>query len=519
MSYSQSWLDNSQNRRTILVVVKAYNVIAATENTFYLSTTGFVTQDGLTVFTPVIRSGPRFNESLSIDGNISISYGDLELLNHSGQYDDWLDSTKFVWVNRQIQIYFGDPSWTAASAAALSPTFELVFDGLVADIDSRNKDSVNIKFRDKMERLNTPLTEEKLGSYGTWAGGNQNQDAIKPVVFGEPHNYEPLLINPAALEYMFNNGLSEQLIEIRDNGIPIYTAGTLTGGATVNNTTGTFTLSKPLAGTCTVTSQGVKKFFNLGTGDVTDTFGNNLARTIGIITTLYGKTGYKLTASEIDLVNFTSFNTNNPYSVGLVISDRENVLNVCKNLLASVGAQLFFTRKGLLQILQLGQYTSDAVVEIDKTKMVAGSFGISYRAPVQATTKLGYARNWLVQQNLETAIPAQHKDLFESEWLTKTITDSTVASLYRQDAEPIQIDTYLIAEAEATTEATRRNNFTKVARMAYSFTGTSSLLSLKLGQQVTLKYDRFGLSSGKAGQVTSLSPDFYKGTVQVEVLV
>ena len=519
MSYSQAWLDNTNNVRCILVVAKAYSIVGAAEVTFYLSNKGFITADALTVFTPVLIAGPTFSESISIDSNISISYGDLEISNVDGDYDDWLDSTKYVWANKQIQVYFGGPDFTSASAATLATEFDLVFDGLISDVDSRNKDVVNIKFRDKMEKLNTPVTENKLGAYGTWAGGQQNQDSIKPLIFGEAHNYEPLLVDPAQLQFMFNDGACEQLVEIRDNGVPIYTIVTLLGQAVVNNTTGMFTLTKPLVGTCTVSTQGVKKSINLTTGALTSTYTNTIANAIAVIVTQYGKTGFKLTTSELDLPNFSAFNTANSQSIGVVITDRVNVLNLARQILSGVGAQLFFTRKGKLQILQIGIPTSDPSVAIDSTNMVDNTFAISSRTPVLSSTKIGYAKNWLVQQNLTTSIPAQHKNLFEEEWLTTTVTDSSVASLYSQAAEPVMIETPLILTSEAVTEATRRNNFTKVARTFYSFTGTSSLLSLKLGQPVTVTYNRFGLDAGKSGQVTRLQPDFYKGTVQIEVLI
>ncbi len=82
MSYSQAWLDSSNSRRMVLVVLTAYNVLTVSEVTFYISTLGYITADGLTVFKPVIQNGPNYSESLSVEGNsISISYGDLEITN------------------------------------------------------------------------------------------------------------------------------------------------------------------------------------------------------------------------------------------------------------------------------------------------------------------------------------------------------------------------------------------------------------------------------------------------------
>ncbi len=520
MSYSQSWLEDPSVRRCILIKATVYDVIATSEISIYMSTTGYMTADAAVMYLPIVRGGLNFNESLSSDGSPSVSYGDVEIFNGNGDYDTWLDNTKYVWVNRPIQIYYGDPTWITANAAAVATTFELIFDGLIADIDSKSRETINIKVRDKMERLNTPLTETKIGTYGTWAGGQTNQDTIKPLVFGEVHNVEPVLINPATLEYLVNDGLTELVIELRDSGIPIYTAVTLTGGATINHTLGTFTLSYPLAGVLTASLQGVKKSMNLLTGAlVSGTYSNNIANLIALITTQYGKSYTKLAAADLDLTNLDAFENANTQAVGIVVSDRENLLTVCQSLAASIGAQLFFTRKGKLQLLRYGVPTTDTSVTITENEILYKSLNIVNRTSIVAATKLAYCKNWTVQANLLTSIPPQHKELFAEEWLTTTSTDTAVQALYKLNIDPVEKETMLIKATHASAEATRLNNYFKVVRTTYGFRGTSKLLSLKLGQPVTLTHSRFGLSAGKAGQVVSLSPNWSTGFIDVEVII
>lgn len=518
MAYSQAWLENPLAIRGILVEATVYDIVAATDKVIYLSNIGYMSTDASVSYLPYLVGGVQLTESLSIDGSTILSFGDLEISNPIGDLDTWLDSTKYIWVNRPIQVYLGDPSWQCTNLAAIHTDFELVFDGLIADIDSRSRTTLNIKVRDKLERLNAPITENKIGIYGTWGGIPSGEDppvkdTIKPLIFGEVHNISPILIDPSQLEYMFNDGDTESIIEIRDNGVPITTF-------TPTLTAGTFKLTKSLAGTCTLSAQGVKKTIDLSTGTISSAYTNNIAKLIAIICTQYGKATTKLSVSELDLTNLSAFSSNTQ-PVGTFIADRANILEVCQSLAGSIGAQLFITRKGKLQLLRIGVPTSDASVDITDRDIIFNSFDISNKTNVVAATKIGYCKNWTVQSGLTTGIPTQHKKMFDSEleWYSKTVVDSTIKSLYKLEGDPEQKDTSLLKGTDALAEATRLNDFFKVPRIVYSFTGSAKLLSLKLGQPVTLYHNRYGLSSGKSGQVVSLSPDWMKSTIKVEVLV
>ena len=520
MAYSQSWLEDPSAIRGIFVEVGVYDVVSTIETVVYLSTVGYVTTDANISYSPLIRGGIEFTESLAVDGQASLSFGDIELDNINGELDQWLDPTKYVWANRSIKIYLGDPRWVCANINDIHNYFELIFDGVVNDIDSRTMTRVNLKIRDKLERLNTPLTDVKLGTYGTWADGQTNQDSIVPIVFGEVANISPMLINPALLEYSCNKGNSELLIELRDNGVPIYNS-TTPGGANVTHSTGRFTLTKKLVGTLTASVQGTKDSINLSTGNlVSGTYVNNIANLIALITTQYGKQSTRFTAADLDLTNLSSF-ASNTQSVGAYISDTTNTLIVCQMLANSIGAQLFITRKGKLQLLRIGVPTTTLSVSIYPSDILADTLSISSRTNVVAATKLGYCKNYTTQDNLLTNIPVSHKDMFksENEWYTKTVVDTTVQNRYKLEADTQQKETLLLVGSEAEAEATRLNNYYKVPRTVYRFMGTSKLLSLELGQEVSLVYPRFGLDAGVSGQIVSLTPKWASSTIEIEVIV
>lgn len=630
---TQAWLEDQTSIRCLLVEITARNVLTSTETTFYLSNMGYITTSADVVYLPYLTGSLQTTESLSIEGTLSMSFGDIQVANLNGDLDTWLDSTKYIWVNRSIKVYLGDPRWVCVNLASVQTTFEKIFDGIVADVDSSARDSINIKVRDKLQRLNYPLTDNILGIYGTWAAGQANQDTIRPLIFGEVNNISPILIDPSKLEYMFNDtsvgtfitnttfgsnvitcnstagfavnkpivitfsttaypstfgnivsgttyyiktvnstttftiatvstggatntaavfGLttaalsttgnatnlvqaevnttsSELLIEIRDNGVPVYTdaaayttaGGTRPQGATVTLSTGKFTLTSPASGTVTASVQGVKRSVNLtAPGSLVEgTYVNNIANIIALIVTQYGQGNQRLSFSDIDLVNFNAFSTNNTAAVGVAVLDRTNTLNVCQEIANSANAQMFFNRAGLLQLLQLGTNTTDATMSITDSDILHHSLRISNRTEVVAATKIGYCLNYTAQTALAASIPGTANTMFADPWYSNTVVDTAVQSLYKLTTAPVQKDTKLIAGADSLALATYLNNYFKVPRTIYSFTGTAKLMYLKLGQGVTLTHNRFGLNAGKSGQVITLAPDWANGTVNVEVII
>lgn len=519
MAYSQDWLESNTAVRCVLVEIEAYNVITASTEYFYVSNTGYLTTTADVYFTPDLLGPVSISEALSSSG-VSVSTGTIDISNANGERDDWLDSSKYIWASRAIKIYYGDNTWKVSNLAAVKSAFELVFDGNIYDITSSDISSIRFNIMDKMERLNSPVSETKIGTYGVWPGGQQNKDQLQPIVIGEVFNIEPVLINPAELEYMFNSGPSERLIEIRDNGFPVYDNTTLAAGAIVNLSNSTFKLTKPLAGMCTASVQGIKKSFNsLFVNYNGSTYRNTIADAIAVLCTQYGDVNQRLTTAELDTANFADFYTTHGYACGVWLADRRNIISVCKELAASANSSIFFNRLGKLQILRLGHYTADPVLSIGKGDIVLNTFKPSRRSLVESRVKLGYAKNWVTQQDLLTAIPAEHKELLAEEWKVITLEDVNVKALYKQFGDAIQADTLLISDIDATNEANARLFYSKNPHVSYTFTGTSKLLSLKLGQEVIITYDRYGLNLGVSAQVTSLNPRWAEGFIDVEITV
>src|SRR5471032_226664 len=472
------WLqDDSANR---VILIEAQVNVSGVEITRYISSRIYITGPNdvpaNVEYLPLATGGLAFTEQVSLTGEAGLSGGDIELDNADGGLDAWLAD---VWVNRACRAWVGDASWPRAD-------FRLIFDGVIADVGVSDRESFNLALRDKLQRLNTPISEAKLG------GSTPNKDAILPVPFGECHNATPLLANPATLEYGFL-GAVEQIAEVRTNGKPVPFDMVAPGR---------FTLPiSPLANAVTVSVQG----------DNVGGYAPRIAPLVQRIATGYGKSSDRFTLADLDLANLAAFDAAHPQVVGLYVADRTNQAQAIQQLAASVGAQELMSRTGQLRLVQVALPGTGVPVNIGPEQMAQRSLHPVQRLPVAASVKIGFDKNYTVQAGLVTSIPPEHADLYATEWLTETAVDDAVRALYRLSDDPAQIDTCLKARADAQAEAARRLALNSVPRTIYEFEGEPDMMLLELGQAVTLTDERYAMQSGVPGVVVLLAHQWLAG--------
>ena len=482
-----AWLKDSSAVRCVLVEVNVKS--GGAEITRYLSNRGYVTAPNDTPantrYSPYIVGGIKFTESLSLEGTASLSTGDIEIDNLSGDRDDWFDD---VWANRTIKVFIGDVRWARTE-------FRLIFDGMVAAVDTKNRGRINLRISDKLQRLNTPITEEKLG------GTTTNADRLLPLCFGECHNIEPLLVDPVINEYQVHNGPIESIIEVRDNGVPVDFTPFLS--------TGKFRLAAQPSGQITASVQG----------DKPSTYVNDVASIVKRLATGFGLVDRRYSTSDLDTAAFAAFTAANPQPIGLYVKDRKNVIEAINQLAVSVGARALITRAGKLTILKLTLPQDTAGTLVTPTDIVLQSLSVSQLPPVKAGAQIGYCQNWTVQDNIAAGVPINHADMYRQQWLTVTRTDSVAQADYITFVEPAQEDTLLLTNADAVAEANRRLDLWRIQRRVYRYTGMPWLMLEELGASQTLQNTRFGLSEGKRGQIISLATDWLNPHITVEILI
>lgn len=508
-----SWLNSTSAIKMVLVEVT--DVGNAPNSNVYLSSKPYVTAQGetpeLVSYDPCVISSLQFSESIALDGTATIGYGDIQIDNTGGSRDSWLT---WIWANRNIQIYIGDPQWPRAD-------FFKIFDGLVTDISSSSRDTLNLILLNKLDRLNNPLSEKTLGSVFPGdstkpVGAVQNREAVLPLCFGECFNVTPLLVSSMftggttnTLVYMVHDGPIDGFIEVRDNGVPL-TPGV---GYTTSPSTGTFTLLRAPVGVITCSVRGS----TLG-----GTYSDKIVDIISHIVTNYGPTTTRFTVNDLNTTKLSIFNAAHQQSVGMYITDRANVLEVCQQLAASVGAAVSCSHTGLLHLIKIsvpGDTVTDIPTNIDENNTEIESLSLSEKLQVRGTSKLGYCKNWTVQESgIAGAVPQSSRDLFKDEWLYALATDSVTTTTYRLGSMPVEEETLLNERAAADSEATRRLAFWKTPRFIFTMNTLNDHILMEVGTGVVINNYRFNLNN-KPGTVLSIDKDWFTGITTLGVLV
>lgn len=484
------WLKTANRNVTILVEITG--IQGGPSSSLYLANKPYVTKNTdippNQAYTPCIVGGISFTESLSLDFNTRANFGDLEIDNTEGNRDQWFD---WNFVNRPINIYIGDITWPRQD-------FRLIFSGLVEDLSSRNRSSINIILVDKLKRFNNPVTEELLPQVNT------TNDVIMPLTFGEVFNITPILADNVinTLEYIVHDGPIEDVIEVRDNGIPVPINKDLANGR--------FSLQRSPYGQITCSIQGHKDTI----------YYNNIADLIKEIVTKYGPEDTRFTLDDIDLANFTTFANAHPQPVGIYARAGETVITMCNDLAVSVGAQLTINSLGKLRLVKLEIPGSGQTYTIDLNDVEQRSVRISNKPEVVAATKIGYVKNWTpAQGTIAAGVPSHNLYLFEEEWLYESAVNTTTQENFKL---PVEVDaeyTMLQAKEDALTEAQRRNDLWSQPRFVFSMTAYPHLLGVELGDRIILKDNRFGLYDGKEGIAIQIQRDWLRNRVTLGVLV
>lgn len=234
----------------------------------------------------------------------------------------------------------------------------------------------------------------------------------------------------------------------------------------------------------------------------------------------YGSTYSKFQPSDFDGQSFTQLDTDKPYTVGVYMKDRKNLLATCQEVLSSVSAHLVCHSTGKLRVVRLFD-DSPPVVAFDPSDIVSGTLEISEIPPVQTTVNLDYNRNWTVQSSgLATSLTPEAVALLGKEWLTATASaPQTVAALHKRTEEPKHQQTALAKRVDAESEAQHRLAFWSVQRKVIQAEFLHKALMVEIGDRVLVQHPRFGLADGEVGTVTHVSRSWIKGTVTLGILI
>ena len=450
----QAWLKDDNQERAVLVEAKYYDT---SEKVRYMATHSFVSKPTDTpaniVYDDLIVSVPTIQSQVGM----AFGVGDIDLVN-DGSLDVWLND---AWDGRGLSLLIGDPTWARDDfrqiASLVTESFEVV-----------NNNKMRLRVRDKREKLN-------INTQNNYYTSGEAFGKPIPLTVGQVFNLTPVLINASTHQYQVHDGQINAITDVRDNGVSV--------SFTANLTTGTFVLSSQPSGVITCDVQGAKPSgtYHTKTADIVEYLSKREA----------------LVTADIDAASIASFNTTVPYAVGFYIASRQNLISVIDKLMNSVGAYWLFNRAGKMVLWQLNNLTNSPSADFDADDVLDNTFKFVSSNLPYARAAIGYQKNFTRQTNLAGSVNEANRNLYQGDNLISTADNSSIITAHPLAVKPEPLDTLITTLTNANTESARVLALNNAVRFVYEATFSTGPFEIKLGDEISVVYPRFGFENGK----------------------
>jgi hypothetical protein len=429
-------------------------------------------------------------------GRTQIGYGDLVLVNNDGGLDGLLG---YSFSGRRITIRYGVVMpWNRGR-----PTWVTVLQGAMEQVEL-SWQRVTVRVRDKQLDIAQPLQQTRYAGTGGMEGGAEIDGRPKPLIFGKVFNIAPPMVDQARNIFQIHSGGQVVSVDgVFDRGVP------LTAGAAYSSLAD-IQANAPSAGQYRVWNDATAGcFVRVGvsstgpTGTVTVDATQGSSRTVGdLFTAVLTKAG--VPAASISSADVAALNSAASYEAGVYAAHNTDAtaITLLDELVASVGAWYGADASGTFRIGRIEVPTGDAVGEISATEIIAIE-RVASRDPGVGVpawkVKVGYQRVQFVQTDLAATVSNDRRAFVSSEYRRATAEDATVKTANLLSPE-ISFSTLLASKADASAEASRLLMIYKTRRDIYQLTvrvDAALASALDIGKIVTLRVNRFGMSSGK----------------------
>lgn len=466
-----------------------------------------------TNFLPTLLQGIRFTSSVigTTLTEMQAGWGEITLNNAGGDYD-YL-ATGYAFDGGSITIRDGDPSRPFAEHT-------VVLSGQM-DGATVGTDEVTITIRDFGTRLDTAVLVNTYGGTGGADGTEDFEGKRKPRVFGRCRNITAPLVIPTSLAYQLSDGPISAVSACYVRG------AALTAGADYATLAALLAATVPAGSFATCLAEGWGRIAYASSGesgqvtwDVSgDATGGYVETTGGIVQRLLTLAG--LTTAEIDTAAFTALDAAQSAPVGffLALDDSSTFADVIARLVKGIGAWAGFTMAGVYTIGRLVAPAGTPVLSLSELDIAED--GLRSRDmpadlfPPPWRWRVKYDRNWTTQESdLAGSLSASRKAWLaeESRTVEKSATAIQTAHPLAQDLDPVE--SYFANKADATAEATRLLALHRVDRRLFAVTVPLVILSVRLGDVISVSHHRLGLSGGRLFVVAEITVDAQAGTTE-----
>ena len=454
-----AWL-RSQAPKVLLAEMDYYDTVTESVGTAYISDRGYNTNwsDGVEhrPYPDYLKGVPSARRTL---GSGRPARGELIIDNTAGERDHWL--TQYKWDGRKVRLLYGDPSWEYAD-------FRLVFIGVIKTRYGRGIDELLFKMREPEDFLDQPVQ-------GSTVASGPNAGDYLPICYGECFNVSPVLLDGATHVYQVSDIAIDSVNLVKDNGKgPV--------SHTADLAAGTITLAGAPVGNITVDCTGAK----IG--------GAPLLKAGEIIDHIITERT-DLPAEFYDASAFTALDTEITWQHNLYINGSTTARQAIDMILESIGAKLSRTEAGAITVVLLADPTESAGITISPDDYRMDTLVASATELPWKRGRLGYRRNWTVQESLDTLVTATERATLGREY--SIVEDANaVTGVHPLATEPELIGTTLTLEADAAERLAQLMALHAVERYKFDLQVYAVLYQYALGSTVKLIADRYGFDAG-----------------------
>lgn len=475
----------------------------------YLADRQFITEPEDTpanqYYEPVVNNPLQFDISIMSGNNLGYggsSFGAIEIQNGDGSLDHLL---RMRWKGRRIVVKAGRVGWGYGS-------FLPVFDGYVNGIEATDG-VLMVTFRDPGLKIETDIVSETYAGTGGLEGNNDLAGKMKPLLYGECFNFEPVLVDAVNLVYQIHAGSVEEISDVFDAGVA------LTFGSDVPD----ITASTPSAGhfnTCK--TMGLIKLGSTPAGRITaDAKGDNTGGYVSTVAAISRRIvqtkigSMSLTDDEIDLNSFEKLDGELSGAAGIYILDRVPVRRFLDELITPCAAYWYFNRLGLLSC-EYVDIASMAGATI--TEDFIDTAGIDVPTPIPPSWRISvaYAPSWTIQKENEIAGAAQEaRRAFAGQQYRIAVSENAMVLERDAYAGERVFYTNLAEKSDAEALLERLVRIYGVERRVYRVPVYGALFRNYIGDAVRLTYPRFNIDKTLA--IVGISENAERGQTLMEL--
>jgi hypothetical protein len=448
-------------------------------------------------------------------GKVSTTWGELELGNIDGRYDDLLQS------------YSIDGRRVIVRAGAIGRPYDRfypVFSG-TATAWTLDEDLLRISLRDNSFLLEVPASPNLYAGTGDLQGGKDLKGKRRPLCFGYVSNVSPPLVIPVELLFQVHDGRTASIPAVYDRGSLLTSSGDYPSSGALRAAT----IPPGQYATCAI--EGLFRLGGAAVGQITaDVLGDArggifVSSTADIIRRLLVRSTKVSDPGDLLLSSFATLNEQNANPVGYWVEpdSSQTVREVVDLLLTGVGAWGDFRRDGFFKVARFdapvgtpaGRYAKEDIFTIQGLPLPEAI------SPPPWRFRVTWGWNWTVQDDVVGTVGAARIAYLAQQFRTATPTLSTLGAKIKgahplaQDPQPIQ-GYFLDAEAAAA-EADRRLALYGVPRSLYRIAVGFQAYAHDLGDVVHLTYPRWDLAAGKLVTIVAMSEDPDNGQVELTV--